>query len=79
MKKWIAEIIAIDPSDGELKRWMAHEYIEAPTQQLAQEWCDENERGYYHITDELLSIVETDEDGNPDWDTYEDFELPGLN
>lgn len=33
--------MAIDPSDGELKKWSGP-HIEAPTWKMAQEWCNEH-------------------------------------
>ena len=52
MKKWVTEIKAIDPRDGILKTWHG-EYIEAHTKKLAQDWWNNNERGYLKVTGEL--------------------------
>ena len=79
MKKWVTEIKAIDPRDGILKTWHG-EFIEAPTKKLAQDWCNNNERGYLNVTGELLAIIPTKQDGyTPDYYKKIDYENINLN
>lgn len=49
MRKWYTQVIAKDPKDQEIKIWDGP-YIEAPTQELAQQYCDTNGLGYVHVT-----------------------------
>ena len=44
MKKWCTEIKALEGRTGVMKTW-GGENVEAPTWELAQQWCDEN-KGY---------------------------------
>lgn len=57
MKKWVTHLEAIDAKTGEMKLW-AGEHVEAPTFEMAQEWCYQN-KGYLKVVGEL--IAETDD------------------
>lgn len=79
MKKWVTEILAIDPVDGQLKRWMGP-FIEAPTQELAQEWCNNNYMGFLRVGDELVAEIPCDDDGgNIKWGEMIDYTKAMLN
>lgn len=54
MKKWATKIIAVDWRDGEVYDWCGPD-IEAPSEKLAQEYCDKNGMGYCKVIGELLS------------------------
>ncbi|GAA4778961.1 hypothetical protein GCM10023231_02010 [Olivibacter ginsenosidimutans] len=54
MKKWVTEIIAMDPDTNELKKWLGP-YITAPTWQDAEIYCQENGLGYCKISGQLIS------------------------
>lgn len=56
MKIWVTEILAVDPLDGELKRWCGQD-IQAPTFNLAVEYCQLNGLGYLKVLGELISEI----------------------
>lgn len=60
MRKWCTEIKAVDPKTGNLLAWSGP-YIEAPSQQLAQEYCDSHGLGYLRVT-EFWAVEEIDEE-----------------
>lgn len=53
MKYWSTEIKAICPKTGELLTYSG-DNIKAKTKEIAQKWCDENEKGYMKVTLELI-------------------------
>jgi hypothetical protein len=55
MKKWITEIRALDPISGEMKTY-GGDNVEAPTFQMAQNWCNEN-KGYLKVIGELIAEI----------------------
>jgi hypothetical protein len=55
MKKWVTEFRAIDQKDGYLKTWEG-DIVEAPTSQLAQEWCYQN-KGHLKVIGELIAEI----------------------
>lgn len=55
MKKWCTEIKALDACTGEMKTWAGDE-VEAPTYELAQEWCNNN-KGYLKVIGELITEI----------------------
>jgi len=55
MKIWITEIKALDPASGEMKTY-GGDNIEAPTFQMAQNWCNEN-KGYLKVIGELIAEI----------------------
>lgn len=56
MKIWLTELTAIDPITGRLKKWCGDE-VKAPTQQLAEEWCQLNGKGYLKVVGELIAEI----------------------
>lgn len=77
MKKWVTEILAIDPVDGQLKKWFGP-FVEGPTKELAQEWCNNNYCGYLRVMEELVAEVPYS-DGNVNWDEMIDYTKAILN
>ena len=59
MRKWYTEIKAVDPKTGHLLTWTGPN-IEAPSQQLAQEYCETRGMGYLRVTEHWV-IEEIDE------------------
>jgi hypothetical protein len=55
MKIWVTEIRAKDARTGEMKTWCG-DNVEAPTLELAQEWCDNN-KGYLKVIGELVAEI----------------------
>lgn len=55
MKIWVTEIKALEGRTGEMKTWCG-ENVEAPTCELAQQWCDEN-KGYLKVIGELVAEI----------------------
>jgi hypothetical protein len=73
MKLWCTEFIAKDARTGELKKWCG-EHVQAPTEELAQQWCYEN-RGYLTVIGELIAEIPCKEGTyEPDWDKMVDYE-----
>ena len=73
MKVWLTEIIAKSAKTGELKIW-AGENVEAPTFELAQEWCD-TYKGYLKVIGELVMEIPCKEGSyEPDWDNAIDYD-----
>lgn len=58
MKLWVTEFKAEDSRTGELKTY-GGPYIEAPTFQLAQDWCYEN-AGHLRVVGELIEEIPCD-------------------
>lgn len=78
MQKWVTEIRAIEASTGEMKTW-GGDYVEAPTWELAQEWCDRN-KGYLKVIGKLVAEIPC-KDGThePDWNNMIDYEIIANN
>lgn len=55
MKKWGTEFKGIEVSTGLLKLYGGPN-IAAPTKELAQKWCDQNEP-YLRVIDELVAEI----------------------
>ncbi len=55
MKLWVTEIQALEGCTGEMKKW-AGEHVQAPTYELAQQWCDKN-KGYLKVVGELVEEI----------------------
>lgn len=51
------EIKAIDPKDGKLKTW-GGEVVEAETWEEAEQWCQENGKGYLKVTGKFIEEIE---------------------
>lgn len=73
MKLWSTEIKALDAKTGEMSTWCG-EHVEAPTWELAQEWCYNN-RGYLKVIGELIAEIPCKEGTlEPDFDKMIDYE-----
>jgi len=57
MKKWTTEIRAIDPLTGELATY-AGPYIDAPTFEDAERFCQANGLGYCKVIGQLVAEVD---------------------
>jgi hypothetical protein len=55
MKYWVTEFKAIRASDGLLIKYCGP-HIQAPSFELAQEWCNEN-RNYLTVIGELIAEI----------------------
>jgi hypothetical protein len=73
MKIWITQFRAPDARTGEVKTWCG-ENVEAPTWELAQQWCYEN-RGHLKVIGELVAEIPCKEGTyQPDIDKMIDYE-----
>lgn len=73
MKIWTTNIYAIHNVTGELATFCG-QYVEAPTRELAQQWCDVH-CGYLHVSDELIAEIGCKEGTlEPDFDNMIDYE-----
>lgn len=73
MKIWLTEIKALDPHTGRMKTW-GGDNIEAPSFELAQEWCDNN-KGYLKVIGELVAEILCKEGTSvPDFKNILDYE-----
>lgn len=78
MKIWVTEIKALDANSGEIKTWCG-DNVEAPTWELAQEWCDVN-KGYLRVVGELVAEIPCKKGTfEPDFDNEIDYENIKLN
>jgi hypothetical protein len=78
MKKWVTEFRAIDQQDGQMKTWGGDE-VEAPTFQLAQEWCYKN-KGYLKVIGELIAEIPCKDGTNePNFKNIIDYESINKN
>lgn len=78
MKKWATILKAIDARSGKIKTYDG-ENIEAPTWELAQQWCYEN-AGYLKVVGELIAEVPCKENSlEPDWEAMIDYEKINQN
>lgn len=74
MKLWCTEIKALDPRTGEMKTWCGDD-IPALSASLAQQWLDNNYKGYMKVIGELVTEIPCKEDTyEPDWDKMIDYE-----
>lgn len=72
MKTWGTTIYALDPVSKEHRKFGGPN-IQAPTRQLAHEFCQNNGLGYCHIQDEVVMEIDA-ETGE-----ITDFEAPQNN
>lgn len=78
MKKWATEFTAPDARTGEMKTW-GGEDVEAPTWDLAQQWCYDN-RGHLKVVGELVVTIPCKAGTHdPDWDKMIDHETIANN
>lgn len=74
MKKWCTEIRAIYPPTGELSTFQGP-YIEAPSAELAQEYCEKNGLGYCKVNGELIAEIPCKPGTyDPDFDKMIDYD-----
>lgn len=74
MKLWCTEIKALEAATGEMRTWCG-DNIEAPTWELAQEWCDNN-KGYLKVVGELVAEIPCKENScEADFDKMIDYEI----
>lgn len=78
MKAWVTWIIAKDSMTNEEKIFSGPN-IEAPSQRLAQEYCNNNGLGYCRVDGELVAEIPCDENYKPDINKTEDFETAQSN
>jgi hypothetical protein len=52
MAKWITIVTTFCPIEG--TKLFYGDYIEAETQDEAQEWCNNNGKGYFTVTDQIF-------------------------
>lgn len=75
MKTWGTTIYAKCPLTGEMKTYGGPN-IQAPTRELAFEWCQNNGLGYCHIEGELVAEIPCkSESYEPDWTKMIDYEI----
>lgn len=55
MKLWTTSVYAIHNITGEMATFCG-QYVEAPTRELAIEWCKKN-CGYLHVDGELIAEI----------------------
>ena len=73
MKRWVTEIRAIDPVDGELKTWGGPN-VPGLTFGMAEQYCREN-LGYCRVIGELVSEIPCKPGTHePDWDNQIDYD-----
>jgi len=78
MKRWVTEFMALDARTKEMKKWCG-ENVEAPTWELAQQWCYEN-RGHLIVVGELIAEIPCKEGTyEPDWNKMIDYEDIQMN
>ena len=78
MKKWATKVIAMDPRNGEFCEWVGPD-IEAPSMELAEQYCQENGLGYCKVEGELLASMPCKKDGSPDFSKRIDLKLSDKN
>ena len=71
MRTWTTLIHALDPLTGEYSEF-AGPNIQAPSAQLAFDWCQENGLGYCHIAGELVCEIPC-ENGKADFNNEIDY------
>lgn len=78
MRKWCTKIQALEAATGEMKTWDGG-YVEAPTMELAQQWCDQN-KGYLKVVGELIAEIPCKKGTyEPDWDNMIDHDTISKN
>lgn len=73
MKKWCTEFMALEAATGVMKKWCGPE-VEAPTAEIAQQWCNEN-AGHLKVIGELVAEIPCKEGTyEPDFNNMIDYE-----
>ena len=80
MKTWSTIIKAICPITKELKTFCGQN-IQAPTKELAHEYCQNNGLGYLIISDELIKEIpcKPNTTNVPDWNNATDYTITENN
>lgn len=78
MRIWLTEFRAPDVRTGEMKTWCG-ENVEAPSRELAQQWCYDN-RGYLKVIGELVAEIPCKKNTyEPDFSNRIDYDTPEMN
>jgi hypothetical protein len=77
MKKWATTIYALDPVTEDFLEFSGPT-VEAPTEKLAFEYCQNHGLGYCHIDGQLIAEIPVDEE-KVQWDKINDYTLQDLN
>lgn len=67
MKKWVTEILALDPVSGHLKTY-GGPHIDAPTWEEATSFCQANGLGYCRVVGQLIAEVDETTGVKADYD-----------
>lgn len=79
MKQWCTEIKAIDPIDGEMKKWGGPN-VPGISQKDAEQYCQANGLGYCSINGELIAEIPCKKGTyEPDFENTIDYEQPTMN
>jgi len=79
MKKWVTDIMAIDPKSGELKKWCGPE-VPGISLKDAEFFCDNNGLGYCKVIGELIAEIPCKKGTyDPDFENMIDYEQPTMN
>jgi hypothetical protein len=79
MKQWCTEIKAIDPIDGEMKKWCGPN-VPGISQKDAERYCQINGLGYCNIVGELIAEIPCKKGTyEPDFENTIDYEQPTMN
>lgn len=60
MKVFITEIEAVDPIDGQIKKWEGPRIVEKNIKE-AKKYCQENGLGYCKVIGELIEDIESNQ------------------
>lgn len=75
MKTWCTEIMAIDPIDGEMKKWIGPN-VPGTTQKDAENYCQHNGLGYCKISNLLVVEIPCKKGTyEPDFENQIDYEI----
>lgn len=70
--------MALDARTGQMKKWCGPE-VEAPTAELAQQWCNEN-AGHLKVIGELIAEIPCKKGSyEPDLENMVDYQNQQLN
>lgn len=74
MKYWTTTIKAIDPKDGQLKKYSGQTVLGISFQD-AENYCQNNGLGYLTVEGELIAEIPCDENFNPIWNKSIDYDI----
>ncbi len=79
MDLYVTSIMAVDPRDGELKKWCGPE-VPGISESDAQRYCENNGLGYCKVDGILVAEIPCKEGTyEPDFTKMIDYENPKLN